>query len=139
VYSFLIDTFDDLLQLHAEINEDKYDHQEGVPESIAKPIFNVKYNPEIKDVYIRLTEIIGDRAHLFIRPISNKVLEQRDELFTETKEQQIISAGLEGNLIKFCEPDSSTYNISKRLLQSSDIRDELITIENEYLKGTKRV
>ena len=129
-----IQSKEDLYQLMATVEYGALEQQTGVPDNIAKPIVCIRYNPDIEDAYVNLVDLIGNRAHLFIKPVTNQVLNITSEI-PKDEAQEVIDAGLEGNLIKHCPADSLTYAIARRLLQASNVKEELAAIEEEYLEG----
>lgn len=125
----------DLEDLLSTVGLSWLDPQSGVPEAIAKPILSVRYDPDIPNAYTRLVTDVGDRAHLFARPITRELDTRQVEM---GEARQTIDLGLEGNLAKLCPPDSTTYAIARRLLLSSNPKSELDLIETEYLEVEKK-
>jgi hypothetical protein len=112
------------------------DPQADVPENMSKPIIDVKFNPEVKSVYSDITSYVQDKAHLFLRPVNSNSnsTETQTEVSELEESQKIIDAGLNGNLIKHCAEDSYTYTTTRRLLESTNPKLELIAIETEYFE-----
>lgn len=127
-------TVEALNDLVSGIDKDWLLPTKNVPENIQKPILAVRFDPDIPDVYIQLNEAVGNKAHLFWRPVVKEIA-VKEVILSCAKET--IELGLEGNLEKLCHPDSWTYKIARRLLTSDSPAKELAVIQEEYLHSKK--
>jgi hypothetical protein len=136
IHSVTINSQADLDSLLSSIGYGMLDPQADVPENMSKPIIDVKFNPEVKSVYSDITSYVQDKAHLFLRPVNSNSnsTETQTEVSELEESQKIIDAGLNGNLIKHCAEDSYTYTTTRRLLESTNPKLELIAIETEYFE-----
>lgn len=122
---------DELDILLSSLDNGVLDLQDDVSTEISKPIISIRYNTNIKDAFIQVSNKVLDKAHLFTKPISEKPISITKEI--KTSHTEIIKAGLEGNLTKYCDANSTSYKIAKRLLTSYNPKEELNNLEKEYL------
>lgn len=104
----------------------------ALPADLQKPILDIEYSLAIPHAYMRLINRIGNKCHVFSRPIM--VMQQPKEIDSEERQQKVIH-GLEGCLETLVHKDSDVYNVVKRLLQATDPKEELQTMYQEVLNG----
>ncbi len=103
---------------------------EDLPEFLQKPIIEVSYQDDIRGVYTRIMDAIGDKAHSFLKPIKlrKEVPTISDELRKVLKEQ-----GLESCLAQLVPSGSGTYLDTLALLRSVEPRVQVDEMYQKFL------
>lgn len=121
---------------------DQYIHiatkpQIDVPDNISKNILHILYRDDIPEIYTRLVAAVGNKVHLFLKPIRSK-----QEIVTiETERRRALAdGGLESCLELVVQPDSRIYKDLRNLLRSNTPQDQLVNIRDSFFKqhGTQQ-
>ncbi len=127
-----------LRELDGEIAQ-AVDGAKRLPEHLRKPILRVTYHVTIPNVYSRLKEAIGDKAHFFRKEERPERVEQEQ---TREKKRSAVQAGLVGCLEEEV-PDrkSPLYRFTRRLLeeaQTGEKPDKVLAKLREEFLGTSK-
>jgi hypothetical protein len=106
--------------------------QQGVPDHIAKNVIHVTYQDDIPEAYARITNAVGNRAHLFMVPVK-----QKQEIITvETaKRRALADGGMEACIELIVKKDECLYNDAQRLLGSTNPAETLDTMRALFLQN----
>lgn len=121
--------FNGLLEGLTAVFEDTAKKNKDLPAHIAKPILYVTYTTEVSDFHDRLLAAVNGAAFVFVK--EQEVEELTDEVIVQRKNwDQTISQGLVGAL-SIVVDDEELRQKARRLLLSSDIRQELLNMKKE--------
>jgi hypothetical protein len=108
-----------------------YEPQNGVPESIAKPIVHVTFDNNILNAYSRLERALGKKTHLFAVPIR---VEPEQIAIDRSARQAAAYKGLAGALSLILADDSPVKTDAVRLYNATNPDEELAVMKEEFLK-----
>lgn len=127
VYRKRIETEQDMADFMNKDLEKWLTPSKSVPAEISKPILDIRYHPDLENIYERIVRVAGKDSHLFLRPIKLN----RPDTVPIDENYKPIQVTLEGCLAGFVEPNTELYNTVLRLLKSANPKDEVLTVVEE--------
>lgn len=127
VFDMVMHTQDDLEAVLDNIDE-MVEPDHSLPEELRKPIIYIQ-SERIPSAYARITEKINERAFLFWKILEG---EERVVLFDEDERDERVPQGLVGCLELAVPKGTPVYDSLHRLLESHDLKSELMEIEKSF-------
>jgi hypothetical protein len=114
--------------------EQAVEPQQGVPDIIAKNILHITYQDDIPEVYARITNAIGDRAHLFLIPVRQKV----EVVTIETERRRALAEGGLSSCLELITPKTDRlYLDALTLLESITPVEQLKTMRELHTQQAR--
>lgn len=129
-FRFAINTKDDLEIFLTGNVEQAVQMQKDIPDFLAKNIVHIIYRDDIPEVYARITNAIGTRAHLFMIPVRQK----QEAVIIETERRRALAeGGMETCLELLIDNTGVLYRDVLAMLQTTAPMDQLKTMKARFL------
>jgi hypothetical protein len=129
-FRFMISNKDELEIFLTGNVEQAVEPQTGVPEQIAKNIIHVIYQDDIQEAYTRITNAVGNKAHLFLVPVKHKLEIINVEL---EKRRALVDGGLETCLELVVDKHTTLYRDLLTLLRSHNPLEQLQDMHKTFI------